>query len=44
MKVKLQERKKASKSIRLQELNAHEDQYLENKELHRIQRDQKKLE
>ncbi|CAD8053066.1 unnamed protein product [Paramecium sonneborni] len=43
-KLKLQEKKKQAQPIRLQELNQHEENYLENREMLKLQRDQKKLE
>ncbi|CAD8061028.1 unnamed protein product [Paramecium sonneborni] len=44
VKLKLQEKKKQAQPIRLSELNQHEEHYLENREMLKLQRDQKKLE
>ncbi|CAD8133291.1 unnamed protein product [Paramecium octaurelia] len=43
-KLKLQEKRKQAQPIRLSELNQHEEHYLENREMLKLQRDQKKLE
>ncbi|CAD8139350.1 unnamed protein product [Paramecium octaurelia] len=43
-KLKLQEKRKQAQPIRLSELNQHEEHYLENREILKLQRDQKKLE
>ncbi|CAD8139527.1 unnamed protein product [Paramecium pentaurelia] len=43
-KLKLQEKRKQAQPIRLIELNQHEEHYLENREMLKLQRDQKKLE
>ncbi|CAK85182.1 unnamed protein product (macronuclear) [Paramecium tetraurelia] len=43
-KLKLQEKRKQAQPIRLLELNQHEEHYLVNREMLKLQRDQKKLE